>query len=486
MSVTGLLRTRGLAVEQLQAEPVRAAAGTAVVPGQRRVLVMLLNFLNDASEPWSPQEARELVFTGDASVNAYYQEVSGGTVSLTGARQPDGDIFGWYTVPYNNTGCRIYDWRDAVSAAATANGYDLSAYDHVIFMFPHTSCGWGGFAWFLHRHSYINGAPTLRVVAHEIGHNLGLYHAASRTCVNSLGQRVAVGGTCTGDGYGDPFDIMGGALTRHFHGRHKGQLELLPPANILATSPGEQTVTLASSEEPLVGQAQEIRIPRWMDSTKTEYYSLDFRQPYGAYFDDFLPGDPAVSGVAIRMTPDPSSTSWLLDATPATATFADAPLPVGETFSDQMAAISITTLDVSPSGVTVRIVTDDDTDGDGCSDAREQQAGANADSGGGRDPAYLWDFYDIADPNANPQRDKVVSVGDIVRLIGRFGTSDAYGGAPINRNSDPFLSIPTAGYHPIFDRTLRGQDPWDTGPPNGSITVEDIILVVQQFGHSCL
>jgi hypothetical protein len=40
-------------------------------------------------------------------------------------------------------------------------------------------------------------------------------------------------------------------------------------------------------------------------------------------------------------------------------------------------------------------------------------------------------------------------------------------------------------YHAGYDRT-PGVGPGRTGPPDGSVAVQDIALVVAQFGHSCL
>jgi hypothetical protein len=477
--VTGLLQGDGLVVQQLQADGTgeATAVGSAGVAGARKVLIVLLNFQDDSSEPWTPAEARGIVFTNPDSVNAYYQEVSGGLVSLIGNDNPDGDIFGWYTVAYNNWPCWAYDWRDEANIAATAAGFDLASYDHIAYTFPYTtSCGWNGLAWLRHPHSYLNGALNLRVTSHEFGHNLGLYHANSRSCTDSGGQRVPISGTCTGAAYGDPFDVMGGALTRHLHNRFKGQLGFLPAANILTLGPGDHTLTIVSSEQPAVGQLQELQIPRWMGPAKVTYYSLDFRQPYGTYFDDFSPDDPAVNGVAIRITDTPPNSAWLLDGTPATADFTDAPLPAGATLTDAQTGISITTLSVSPTGASVRVVVDDDTDNDGCDDAAENSAEPG--QGGQRDPADSWDFFDT--PDDNNVRDRAITISDVFRVAGRFGTTG------ISSLIDPLSQPPESGYHTAYDRGLQtGANSWNRAPADGAISIEDVFAVAAQFGVDC-
>jgi alpha-tubulin suppressor-like RCC1 family protein len=120
-----------------------------------------------------------------------------------------------------------------------------------------------------------------------------------------------------------------------------------------------------------------------------------------------------------------------------------------------------------------------DADGDGCTNTAEQQAtpGSEA-SGGRRDAKSFWDFFDT--PAAPNTRDKIVSAADVTRVVQRFGSSgDAAG--------NPLLAPPASGYHTAFDRSSPqpGRDPWDLGPPNGSITAADIASMVAQFGHSC-
>src|SRR5262249_61197710 len=82
-----------------------------------------------------------------------------------------------------------------------------------------------------------------------------------------------------------------------------------------------------------------------------------FRQPYGSYFDNFAPTDVAVTGVTIRLGPDygTKTQSLLLDATPETYTWKDAPLPVGRTMTDPLSRVSFTTVSVSPPGAVVNV-----------------------------------------------------------------------------------------------------------------------------------
>jgi len=117
-----------------------------------------------------------------------------------------------------------------------------------------------------------------------------------------------------------------------------------------------------------------------------------------------------------------------------------------------------------------------DPDGDGCSISQEQAA--NPQLGGQRNPKSFWDFFDVPTPPAFT-RDRSVTIGDIAAVIAHFGSTGDMG-------IDP-LSTPAAqpAYHSAYDRTLVGPNVWNTGPPNGSTTIEDIARVIAQFGHSC-
>jgi hypothetical protein len=116
-----------------------------------------------------------------------------------------------------------------------------------------------------------------------------------------------------------------------------------------------------------------------------------------------------------------------------------------------------------------------DTDLDGCADTEEN--GPNAAFGGRRDYLNFWDFFDT--PNGGNVRDKMVNTADLVRLVGRFASFGDPGVDPLSAPPDP------PAYHPAFDRTPLGPDIWDLGPPDGAIGIQDIALMVFQFGHTC-
>lgn len=117
-----------------------------------------------------------------------------------------------------------------------------------------------------------------------------------------------------------------------------------------------------------------------------------------------------------------------------------------------------------------------DTDSDGCPNILEN--GANAALGGRRNYLNFWDFFDT--PGPTNVRDQAISVGDIFRVVSRFGATG-------DLSVSPLAMPPASGYHTAFDRssTVPGGDPWDLQPPDGVIATNDILFSVIQFGHSC-
>jgi hypothetical protein len=334
------------------------------------VAVFLIRFRGDSSEPFPVDDIRGRVFTGPDSVNAFYQEQTGGQLSLTGLLRPDGDVLGWYTIPDSIKGCDYLTWTEAANAAAAAEGIDVAGYDRRIYLWSPIvdECPFAGRATFGGVDSWINGNPTMPNIAHELGHTFGAAHASSLYCYDAAGTHVSFSETCIRNEYGDPFDVMAKGR-RHMHAWHKGQLGFLArdefPLGATLTVTGDGTFVLAPCEEALPDAVQLLRIPRtWNpDGTVVDYYQLDFRQPFGTYFDDFAPTDPIVNGVAIRIARDASipDTSLLLDATPETSVGGDEALPVGRSFEDTARGITVRTLAVSALGATVGITIVPDT-----------------------------------------------------------------------------------------------------------------------------
>lgn len=330
--------------------PIQTA--DAVVGGttEIRVAVLLVNFTRQPSEPWTRQFVHDIYFGAEGSVAAYYAELSNGRVSITGS------VFGYLTIAADTSRCAYKSWGTAARDAARAGGIDLAAYSTIVYAFPYQPvCWWGGYARTGSsagpgRDTWINGLFSLYLASHELGHNLGADHAGSISCTDG-GEPVAFSATCRTYAYGDPYDTMGYTGQRHMHAWHRWKLGLLDPDEVATVS--ESGRYLIAPAEARGADPRLIRIPR----ASGDYYVLELRQTYGE-FDDFPAGSPAINGISIRIVRDTGHVpSKLIDTTPATCTFIDAPLTVGQTFADAVNHIAITTLSVGPTGAEVRIQT---------------------------------------------------------------------------------------------------------------------------------
>jgi hypothetical protein len=340
-------------------------------PGPRKVLVLLAQ-INGQPASASAADIRSSIFTAPNSANALIQEESFGQLSLTGKLRPDGDVFGPYSVvsQQNPDVCDYLGWGNlALSQFHSATGLDPESWDNVIVIFQAAQCNFSGVGEIGQlnppgaRHAWVNailtnGVPTTSVVAHELGHNFGVDHAGGLVCYSgsvriSFSEACAVDPNEITNQYLDPFDVMGSGA-RQENAYHKWESGWLPSDSVLSVI--RSGTYLLSPEEAASHGIQLLEVPR---SAGGPSYWLDLRQPFGTYFDTFSPSDPISNGVSIRYAnssnmPHPSK-SWLIDTTPWTASFADAPLGVGSTYSEPSRGVSITTLSLSPQGALVQI-----------------------------------------------------------------------------------------------------------------------------------
>jgi len=327
---------------------------TVASPQTKNVLVLMFNFSNDRSTPWTQSYANGIVFSNPSSVAAYYSEESYGQMTITGTVTP------WLQISNDNSGCAYSTWANSANSAASNAGYNPGSYTNVVYAFPNTSsCGWAGLAYLPGSQSFTNGEMDLRVVGHELGHNFGVHHANSYNCTSGS-TRVWLADTpsCSSTEYGDPFDVMGSSSWRHEDNFHLGQFGFLSASDKQDVT-GSGTYQLGVVEQ----SASTPKVLRVARGNTGWYFYLEYRQPYGTYFDNFSPGDPVVNGVTIRMAYDYSSLtqSQLLDTTPGTSGFSDAALAVNRTVADPVANVSFTTLSVSSTGASVQITFGPDT-----------------------------------------------------------------------------------------------------------------------------
>jgi hypothetical protein len=354
--------------------PLANPAGTGVTrsallppatPVVRRVAALVFNFSDLTTQPITPDEIRTQLFTGASSAKAYYEDNFYRWITLQGLADPNGDVFGYYTIPSASSPCNQTTWGTEARAAALAAGVDLSLYDHVVHFFPRTSaCSWGGYGqssggtmaptgnFNYGRYTWVNSDNPGSVTNHEFDHNFRMSHSSTNNCTEG-GTRVSLGSTCMLNEYGSRFDVMGSNVFRHSNAYNKARAGVLGPANILTVRQGG-TYAIQPIELPVACGTQAIRIAR----TTSEYYYVDYHQRIGidaAYAETA----PIVNGVLLYLGGNyaqGSSNTKMLDTTPATTTFDDAPLLVGQTYSDPAGLVTITLESRDASAAHVKVV----------------------------------------------------------------------------------------------------------------------------------
>jgi chitodextrinase len=327
----------------------------AATTGAKKVLAILVKFTGQAtpSSP-TPTSAAGVLFTNANSVAAYYSTVSWGKLTLSGAVTP------WVTIPSSDaaTSCNWSTWGSQANTAAAALNdpqYNPSNYDYVQYVLNGaTSCGWAGLAYLPGTTSWVRAEYLdLRVSGHELGHNFGTHHANSYSCTQN-GVRVAlsVASNCSSSEYGDPFSIMGQAQTYEHTNFSRGNFGFLVGANTQdVTSSGTYALHPIEPSDPTGVQA--LRISRGGGS----YLLLEFRQPDGPNFDNFSSSSPQATGVTLRVTNGYTSMSQsqLVDTTPATGGYSDAPLGLNQSVYDPVSNATVRTAGTGPTGATVEV-----------------------------------------------------------------------------------------------------------------------------------
>ncbi|MDP1689173.1 MAG: LamG-like jellyroll fold domain-containing protein [bacterium] len=281
---------------------VQSASPPTEAIGDQKTIFLLFNFSDSNPPPFTLAQARELIFSGQ--MQKFYAETSYGKVSFSG------DVYGWFTLPRacGGSACTNPFLSDSqTDSFIFNNNIDLSKYTRVVFI---VNSLWGGGGYSSLGRSWVtlsNGSEynvsqsTVlalqidnswsynipfpfssfdEVLAHELGHALGVLHANSWDC--GVGQMV-YGRDCVHKEYGNLFDVMGSPLGAiHFNGYYKTLYGWLDSSSILKiTQSGDYT--LAPLEK-----TSGLRVAKIQPRDASRPYYVEYRQGVG--FDAALAG----------------------------------------------------------------------------------------------------------------------------------------------------------------------------------------------------
>lgn len=214
--------------------PEGPAAESAWTEGAKTVLYIRAAFANQSSgfEPLTLSQAQGHM----DNVALFYRNNSYDRTTLTTTFTPT------VVLPKTATEYGAGSWTVLLAdarAAALAAGYSHSNYNfYTVATTSVPGYSFAGIAFVGGSASFLNGEFTLRVTAHELGHNFGLYHANYNytPAENPLSREAYANApnNSPSQSYGNRYDMMGvsGTTTAvHFSAREKVLLDWLPRAD---------------------------------------------------------------------------------------------------------------------------------------------------------------------------------------------------------------------------------------------------------------
>jgi len=307
---------------------------SAWTTGGKNVLIIRVDFSDKTGDPYSAAYIQSLA---DTQISPYYLKSSYQLTSLTNTvttplyRMPQ--TAAYYAVGGSNTLLHA----DA-EAAASAN-YTLANYTRIIVVFSSlggisgSQITYGGLAEVGGPDVWCNGEFDFRVIAHELGHTYGLYHA--NLWQVSDGNPISASGSDVE--YGDDFDTMGAnyanSQATDFNPWFKNYLGWIADTQVVTVNTsGTYRVYASDHDNYLAAPGETLGLKIAKDSTHN--YWIGCRR-------DFTSNTSMTNGVYVIWGYSYNRQSDLLDLTTPGSSDQDAGLANGATFTDPATAMTI-------------------------------------------------------------------------------------------------------------------------------------------------
>jgi sugar lactone lactonase YvrE len=340
-----LMRT----VEQQAAETPFVQSPNVSSPwttGRKNILIIRVDFpdLSGPPEGLAPSSVQDLA---DTQIAPYYAKSSYGlttitnTVSSTVYRMPQTAAF--YATNFAN------DTLHADAENAASEDFTMANYDRIIVFFSsmghlaNSQITYGGLAQIGGPNVWCNGEFDFRVIAHELGHTYGLYHAN----LWQVGDGNPISPSGSDVEYGDDFDTMGANYANNqstdFNPWFKNILGWVSDNQVLTISTsGTYRIYAFDHDNYVAAPGETLALKVTKDGTRN--YWLSCRR-------DFTGNASLTNGVYIFWGYNYTRQSDLLDMTTPGNSDQDAALAVGTVFMDTNAGSGVLFHPVDAGGV---------------------------------------------------------------------------------------------------------------------------------------